>query len=157
MPLETTQRALYGPPKVGGDTLSWCTKCKMDLAHVIVSMVDGQPSKVICKTCKSTHKYRKNGEPVSRSPGMRSISKSPRSTPASRVADLFEKRMIEGRAKAGHTYAPTQNYLVGDMIQHAKFGIGFVEEIRSGGKILVLFREGEKVLVYTPKKPDAAQ
>lgn len=148
MPPDTT--ALYGPPKVGGDTLSWCTKCKMELAHVIVSMVENTPAKVICKTCKSPHKYRKGGAPAPRKPrsGVRTAA-----TP--KVADLWEKRVADSRAKPGHTYAPTQSFKVGDMIEHTKFGMGFVEEIRGGGKMLVLFREGEKILVYSPQPTNA--
>ena len=56
--LEYMTKDLWDPPKVGGDTLCYCSRCKMELAHVIVSMLDGHPAKVMCKTCHSPHKYK---------------------------------------------------------------------------------------------------
>ena len=36
--------------EVGRDVLSMCTKCKMELGHVIIAMIDDQPKKVKCAT-----------------------------------------------------------------------------------------------------------
>src|SRR5262245_13687579 len=44
--------------KAGQEIDAYCTKCKMDLLHKIVAVVDGKPVKVECRTCYTTHLYR---------------------------------------------------------------------------------------------------
>lgn len=150
------KKALYGPPRVGGDALSYCTKCKMDLAHVIVSMVENKPAKVICKTCNSAHKYRLSGDMVPRrgasgkTPGTGRVA-APRSV--MKIADLWEKRVAESTAKVPQDYSPMGTFLKGDVLQHTKFGMGVIEDVKPGGKIVVLFRDEERVLVHGMQKP----
>ena len=43
---------------VAQEVLSYCTSCKIDLAHTIVSMKGDQVAKVECKTCKKTHAFK---------------------------------------------------------------------------------------------------
>src|ERR1051325_761119 len=42
----------------GGEIDAWCTKCRLDLGHRIVAMVQGVPKRVICQTCFGEHAYR---------------------------------------------------------------------------------------------------
>jgi hypothetical protein len=134
---------LYGPPKVGGDTLAFCTRCKMELAHVIVSMVDRRPAKVLCKTCKTQHIFRHSSPTKSTS--------SSRSRPSPKLvisaAELWQKKIQNTQVEV-KPYRIQDKYSLGNLIQHGKFGVGVVEEIKRNGKILVLFREGEKTLVH---------
>jgi hypothetical protein len=152
MSLESSSKNLYGTPKVGGDVLSYCTRCKMELAHVIVSMIDTRPAKVLCKTCRTQHNYRKNeGAPSARStPAARlGMTKSPRQPVAVvRTAELWEKKIAENKSGKTRPYSPKEIFIKGDVIQHPKFGMGIVEETRRHGKMLVFFRDGEKVLVH---------
>ena len=47
---------------VGKEVLSHCSKCKLILAHIIVTMKDTKtPDKVQCKTCKATHAFKDPG------------------------------------------------------------------------------------------------
>ncbi len=137
---------LYGSPKVGGDTLSFCTKCRMELAHVIVSMLDGKPSKVQCKTCKGVHKYKLTGNAVP----IRKTGTSRSSAPKQviRVAELWEQKMSKKTSADSFPYQATHTFLVGQVVQHPTFGLGLVEEMRSPTKMAVLFRDGEKILVH---------
>ena len=139
---------LYGTPKVGGDTLSYCTKCRMDLAHVIVSMVDTRPAKVVCKTCKSQHKYR-HGLGV-KAPTARS-ARNPSSKTTVRVAEMWEKKISEKNQSQQKNYSVDQTFLVGDVISHTQFGLGIVEEVRSSGKMMVMFRDSERVMIHGHK------
>jgi hypothetical protein len=136
---------LYGPAKVGGDTLSFCTKCRMELAHVIVSMVDGKPSKVQCKTCKGFHKYKTSGNST---PVKRTGTRTAAPKQVIRVAEVWEQKMSQ-KSKADVTsYATNRKFAVGEVVQHPNFGLGIVEEVRTATKMAVLFREGEKILVH---------
>lgn len=143
---EIAKKALYGPPKVGGDTLSFCTRCKMELAHVIVSMVDGHPAKVICKTCKSEHKARK--PPKTASPRAKSSLARPTSASQTvRAVEYWEKKLREAK-RVPRPYAVSETFTAGDVIEHVRFGSGVVEEIRGNGKMVVFFKDGEKTLVF---------
>lgn len=138
-------RHLYGTPKVGGDTLAYCTRCKIELAHVIVSMIDTRPAKVVCKTCKSQHNYKRIGDLTSRT---RSKStRAPRvTTPAIKVSELWEKKVATSKATP-KAYSVAGAYAKGDLIQHTKFGLGLIEDVNSNGKMRVLFRDEERMLI----------
>lgn len=149
---------LYDPPRVGGDVLAWCTKCKMDLAHVVVSMLGSRPAKVICKTCKSQHNYKLgapgsvvlggSAKPAARKPAV------PRTTV--RASEYWETKMAEKKNSAMLDYNVKEEFQKGDLLRHNNFGVGIVEEVKRGGKIVVLFREGERVLVHALGKPGVA-
>jgi len=47
-----------GKIDVGRDIDCRCTRCKMELAHTIIAMVNGVPARVKCNTCHSERKYR---------------------------------------------------------------------------------------------------
>ena len=47
-----------------GDILDdYCVKCKQIMNHAIVSMLNGEPAKVRCRTCHSDHDYRHEQAP----------------------------------------------------------------------------------------------
>lgn len=51
-----------------GDTLDdYCVKCKQIMNHAVVSLVDGKPAKVRCRTCHNDHDYRHEQAPPTRS------------------------------------------------------------------------------------------
>jgi hypothetical protein len=148
MASEMVKRALYGTPKVGGDCLSFCTRCKMELAHVIVSMIDGRPAKVLCKTCRTQHNFRR-AEPVSRA-ASGGTTRTPRvAAPKSvvRVAEVWQKKLAESKS-VPQPYNVKSGFRNGDIIEHPKFGPGIVENAGSHNKMVVLFRDGEKTLIH---------
>lgn len=144
---------LYGPPKVGGDILAYCGKCKMELAHVIMAMMSGRPVKVQCKTCKSPHQYRLSGGAQASRPtsGLRT-PRAPSTRTTVRNSEYWEQKMAATKSPS-RPYRPIDKFEKGQVIQHPKFGMGLVEEVKINGKIVVLFREEEKTLVHGLTKP----
>ncbi len=138
---------LYGPPKVGGDALAYCTRCKMELAHVIIAMMSGRPIKVICKTCKSEHRYKGSATSTRGSRAAAGLRKPSVPRVTVRASEYFDQKLAEMKGVSMTPYKTQSLFAKGSVIQHPQFGIGIVEEVRSG-KISVLFREGEKVLVH---------
>lgn len=145
---KNSEQELYGPPKVGADCLSYCGKCKMELAHVIVSMLDTTPAKCTCKTCGAQHKFRK---PPGYKPPHKRTKKSGASRKTVKVAELWESRLNQNTKKPRLDYSPKDIYELGNIIQHAKFGLGYVEEMRSNTKMIVIFRDSERLLVHSIK------
>jgi len=47
--------------RLGDDVDDYCTKCKRLTNHSVVSLMNGRPAKVRCRTCYSEHDFR-NGE-----------------------------------------------------------------------------------------------
>lgn len=140
---------LYGTPKVGGDTLSWCGKCRMELAHVIVAMVDKKPARVQCKTCKGQHNFKRLGS-AAEAPAKRTrstASAEPKKTTV-RAAVYWEEKVAKLSAKVPRPYAVNERFDATDLLEHPTFGLGVVESVRGDGKIVVLFRDGEKTLIH---------
>jgi hypothetical protein len=50
-------------PRLGDDIDDFCVRCKRVMNHSIVSVVNGQPAKVRCRTCHSDHDYRHEQPP----------------------------------------------------------------------------------------------
>jgi hypothetical protein len=47
-----------------GDVIDdFCVKCKRIMNHAVVSILDGQPAKVRCRTCYNDHDYRHEQPP----------------------------------------------------------------------------------------------
>ena len=45
-------------PRLGDIIDDYCTKCKLLTNHSVVSLLNGEPAKVHCRTCYSEHNYR---------------------------------------------------------------------------------------------------
>src|SRR5437868_14021879 len=50
-------------PRLGDDIDDFCVRCKRVMNHTIVSVVDGAPAKVRCRTCHSDHDFRHEQAP----------------------------------------------------------------------------------------------
>ena len=47
-----------------GDVIDdFCVRCKRIMNHSLVSLVNGEPAKVRCRTCHSDHDYRHEQPP----------------------------------------------------------------------------------------------
>jgi len=133
--------------KVSGNIDSWCTRCKLVLAHTIEAMVGGKITRVHCNTCGGQHTYRPRA-PSSGTPGTRARSgkASPRASvnPATQ-AHRYEA-MLRGRTATARPYSASARFKVGEIISHATFGLGAVTAEKDGTKIEVLFADGPRVL-----------
>jgi len=136
---------------VGRNADSWCTKCKLKLAHTIVAMVERVPVKVQCNTCGSTHKYR-SGEPTSRAVKSKDVKeamnqKSKRLSAGMVQANHYQELLKDRDLGTARAYSTKSAYTKGDLVRHPKFGLGLVTVPKDGNKVEVLFEEGAKVLV----------
>ena len=154
--------------RVGGDCDAWCTRCKMDLAHTIVAMVDGKPVQVKCNTCDGFHRYRapKSGAKAtvaraerrskSRSGG---ASKGTRRTGSVGLSAKEREWEAAIEAHAGATpraYVPNRYFAPDEIMDHPKFGRGVVTAAPAPKRVKVLFRDGERTMVCAapPKDED---
>jgi hypothetical protein len=121
--------------QVGADVDAYCGKCKEVREHVIAAInADGSIGRVECRTCHGSHAYR---ERSSKAATTRSSTRGAKkeSTP------LTEKI---GPLRA---YSMQERFAAGDRVDHPKFGVGVVVEVRAG-KIDVKFGREVKTLIH---------
>ena len=124
----------------GGDIDSYCTKCKLNLEHIIMAMIGGSVVKVKCKTCGSIHKFK--GTPVAKPRPSRPTGPTTRSYISNQA--LWES-VIDRTDGKGIPYDMSRSYQIGNVIDHTVFGKGVVQKVLPN-KCTVLFRDRERML-----------
>ena len=133
-------------PAIGKDIDSWCTRCKMVLAHTVEAVVNGRVTRVHCNTCGGQHAYRAN--PPGTSSERRTRSRADGDRAAAKPARDYAT-LVRGRDPAGaRSYSLTEHFKDGELIRHATFGLGVVTGLRDGNKIEVMFPDGSKILIH---------
>jgi hypothetical protein len=139
--------------KTGSTVDSWCTKCKLVLAHTVEAMVEGKITRVHCNTCRGQHAYRPDA-PGAAAKGTAKGTGTARKSSAKKGADATPKRseyetLLRGRTgSTARTYATSERFAPGEIIKHTSFGLGVVVAERDSVKIDVHFPDGPKVLLH---------
>ncbi len=129
---------------VGEDIEAWCTKCKLELGHTIVAMLNNLPKKVKCNTCSGQHNYRL--KPAQRKSS--GASGAPRKRkPKITEYDKYLTVLAEGDFSNARKYTINGNFEQESMIAHSKFGVGVITSVVGHNKIEVLFKDGIKLLI----------
>lgn len=134
-------------PSAGKEVLSYCNRCKLNLAHTIVVMRDDDTiGKVMCKTCSSVHAFKDSSSIKSRKvipPKTKSRSKKSH-TP---IAEVWKSAM-DGVSSPAKPYSISASFKGGDLIEHPSFGQGVVDKCIGKNKIEVIFETEIKTLVH---------
>ena len=130
---------------VGKEALSYCNKCKLALAHIIVTMKsDTSIGKVQCKTCSSTHAYKDpSGVKASKTKGGKKAKKSAQDS----ISDIWMEKVATSKSKS-QNYSIKTKFELGDIIDHPKFGPGIIDKLIDSDKIQVIFRHDIKTLIH---------
>lgn len=136
---------------VGKEILSNCSKCKLILAHIIVTMKSAtEPDKVMCKTCKSTQNY-KDPSAKKKKTSIDRVIKSAKTASGKKVtesvSELWTKAMSKSSAQE-KAYSIKESFQMGDVINHPTFGQGVVERLIDNNKIEVLFQDDYRTLMH---------
>ncbi len=132
---------------VGKEVLSYCSKCKLTLAHTIVAMKDTQTiHRVECRTCKNTHAY-KDPSAVKMKAATRKKTTRKTTKKTTSVADLWMEAINSATSKS-QEYSIRAKFAQGDIIDHPKFGPGFIDRTIDEDKIEVIFRHEIKTLIH---------
>jgi len=128
---------------VGGEVVSWCTKCKHELGHTIIAIVDNKPKKVKCNTCSGQHNFRakpsETGKTVKRAGRKR---KTPEEIYNEQIT-----RLSGGDLSSARMYRIDESFTVDELINHPKFGVGIVMSIVKINKVETLFKDGSRLLI----------
>lgn len=137
--------------KAGDEVDSKCTKCKMVLAHTIVAMVGDQIARVKCNTCGGEHAYRP--PPTASEATAKRRRAERKANAAEKIGALPTAEDYDGLAKGKDltsplTYSIQMELQREDIIEHPKFGIGIVTDLKEGKKAQVAFPDGGRVLAF---------
>ncbi len=137
---------------VAGDEVdSKCTKCKMVLAHTIVAMVGDKIARVKCNTCNGEHAYRPPPTASEATAAKRRAErKAAQADPVGSRSSAEEFDVLTKGHDLGTTekYSPKMELKLDSVVEHPKFGVGIVTEIRESCKAHVAFPEGGRILIY---------
>ena len=135
---------------VGKEILSKCSKCKLILAHIIVTMKSvTEPDKVMCKTCKSTQSF-KDPSAKKKKTSVERVIKAKRTggrKSTETVGELWYKA-INKMTGSSKEYSMKSSFQMGDVIEHPTFGQGVVEKLIDDNKIEVLFQDDYRTLMH---------
>lgn len=128
----------------GGYIEALCTKCKLELGHTIIAMVDNVPQRVKCNTCNGEHNYRTKPSVKNRTRSTATVRKT-----KSREASYDEQisRVAGGDLSNARKYSMKDNFNKDEIIDHPAFGIGIVLSVIQSNKMEILFKDGPRMLI----------
>jgi hypothetical protein len=129
---------------VGGDIDAWCTKCKLELGHTILAIVDNLPKRVTCNTCNAHHNFRAKPSSEIRTKS-KSFARKTRSKEASYIE--YISRLRGSDPVNTRKYNAKGNFEKDEIIDHLSFGIGIVLSVIQVNKIKILFKDGPRLLI----------
>ena len=137
------KRKPLGP---GDEVDTACSKCGLDLAHIIVAMEAGRIVRVQCKTCKAVHAFHRGAgaKDSAKRPAPRDGGHKGGSIGASAYDQVMKGRDLS-RAR---TYKPGLRFEINDVMSHPVFGVGAVTKLLADDKLEAAFPVGLKVLVH---------
>lgn len=137
---------------VGETIIARCTKCKSATRHIIVSLLEGKPSKVQCTVCQGVHNFyplapskgptAPRAEKKAAQPSAAKLSKA-----ASAILLEWEELLAKKNPDQARPYDMVGSFKTGELITHPTFGLGVVRKVLAPNKMQVLFRDALKQLI----------
>ncbi len=124
----------------GQDIASYCSKCKLNRDHTIMAMDGADITKVRCKNCGSTHKFKNSSDmPKVRLPRSKKLGDTDATAEI-----IWEAGMAAAKGKE-RVYSMAAKYRVGDIVLHHTFGKGIVLKLYVN-KCDMLFKDRERLM-----------
>lgn len=122
-------------------------------------MVAGAPKRVLCLTCNKQHNFRRPkaegagaasaASASTASSSTKSAKKSSATTPKGPSAAREWQTNVADRDSSDFVpYSIHTTFETGQLVDHPKFGWGYVKETLASQKLCVLFKDGPRTLVH---------
>lgn len=141
-------------PEVGAEIEALCSKCKVATVHVVSVIKNDKITKVMCKSCLSTHRFKSPDEITDEAPASKkkTAKKTVKKAKVPAIPKTREERKwnrLLAQVDAGHPieYTMAGEYTEHDVISHSTFGLGVVHKVLDTNKMSVVFQIGVKTLV----------
>jgi hypothetical protein len=128
----------------------------MTLNHRVVAMVAGNPKRVLCLTCNKQHNFRRPktegagasptvGKSVTAGKAKKSSAATAKSPSPARE---WQTNVADRESTDFVPYSIHTTFEPGQLVDHPKFGWGYVKETLAAQKLCVLFKDGPRTLVH---------
>ena len=126
---------------IAQNVITMCTKCKMELNHVVVAHnAAGVVERVKCFTCGTEHKYRPEKKRATKKTSKKSIF-----TQDPDLTKTYEMLVQKFKEKKPLPYRMTGSFKDDDVIDHETFGMGIVVSA-SYDRMEVAFSDKPRIL-----------
>ena len=132
----------------GSEIDAWCTSCRLTLNHRVVAMVGGNAKRVLCLTCNKQHNYRKAKPEGAGAPASKAGKKAAAAPKVTGTAREWQANVGERDSAEFLPYSIHTTFETGQLVNHPKFGSGYVKETLASQKLCVLFKDGPRTLVH---------
>jgi hypothetical protein len=138
-------------PKVATNFYYFCKKCEADRYHKVLAHVGADSARLQCEACQSVKNYKAEDSMAKKKATGTTKAKKPRKKKASassepQVNAAWTEMTEKVGAGSAQPYRMTNTYAVNAVIEHPKFGVGYVV-ISMPGKIDVAFQDSNRSLV----------
>lgn len=130
-------------PAVAKKVYAMCKKCEVERYHVVTAHTSLTAARLECEVCKAKSVL-KLDEPKSRRTAVPS-KKSAKSKANAHVAKWNELK--EKSDSKPTPYTMKNSFEVGTVVEHPKFGLGFVI-MATGQAVQIVFEDSERSLVH---------
>jgi hypothetical protein len=120
---------------------SYCGKCKLNLDHTIMAMDGEAISRVRCKSCGTSHKFR---GPLD-AQKVRKLKTGIGAGEAAAAEIVWAAGLAEAKGRE-RDYSMSSKYRIGDIVKHQTFGKGIVMKLYAN-KCEMLFKDRERLMV----------
>jgi hypothetical protein len=140
----------------GAEIEAFCSKCKGPSIHVIEAIKNDTITRVMCKSCLSSHKYK----PVEEAPPKKKSASTAKKTtstakktpkakkpPKTKEERKWARLMAKADENNQTDYEMSGSYSELDVINHSSFGVGVVVKVIQDNKVSVAFQDGVKTLI----------
>ena len=136
---------------VAGVVVTRCTKCRLDLGHVVISHnKKGTIAMVKCNSCGREHKYYSETQRLQRKKKSEEAAKV---AEKNAQAEEYDRLLKQNPNKRSKIYCMSNNYRENDFIDHKTFGKGVITKINHQ-KMDVLFETGARLLACDKYSPN---
>jgi hypothetical protein len=135
----------------GSEIDAWCTSCRLTLNHRVVAMVGGNAKRVLCLTCNKQHNYRKAKPEGAGAPASKAGKTGKKAAAAPKVTGTAREWQATVGDRDSAEFLPYSihtTFETGQLVNHPKFGSGYVKETLASQKLCVLFKDGPRTLVH---------
>jgi hypothetical protein len=127
----------------GQDIQSYCGRCKLNLDHTIMEVNGEAISKVRCKNCGSSHKFK---APLAARQVRRPTAKKDAKEAA--TAEIIWEAGLSAAKGKERDYSMVSKYRIGEIVNHQTFGKGIVMKLYTN-KCDILFKDRERLMAST--------
>lgn len=134
--------------KLLGEVVCACTRCGLNLNHMITLMDGSTPKRVLCMTCKFEHAFKDPRRPAARRAAPARAAATPRDIALARQTheEKTWRARLESKDKTPVSYRADGAFPADALVYHPKFGLGLVIDFIHPDKVQIFFDDGLKVL-----------